>query len=92
MRYFKAALTQLGKHNVAIIWLEKEMMNDEEEMKQHVLFYKKLLNCPNVALMMLEDNEHPVYFGSKEIVDLLKLNHWKQFPWMSYSLEEHAGK
>jgi len=86
MAYFKAALMVLEKIDVAVVWLDKKYMNQEEELKKHFQFYKNLLDIPNIALMMLDDKENPVYFGKKEVVEVLKKNHWKKYPWQSFEL------
>ena len=84
--FFKAALTEINNMHVAIIWLDNYYMNKEEEIKKQVAFFKTLLDCPNIVVMILDENEKPVYFGKREIIELLKQHVWKKFPWQSYEL------
>ena len=92
MANFKAALVCLEKNDIAVIWMDKKYMGQVEELKKHVQFYKDLINIQNVAIMMKEDNQDPVYFGKKEIVELLKKNFWKQFPWQQFELGSSSKK
>ena len=92
MEVFKAALVCLEKNEIAIVWMDKKFIGQIEELKKYVQFYKDLLNINNVAIMMKEDNQDPVYFGKKEIVELLKKNFWKQFPWQQFSYEKQKPK
>jgi len=86
MSYFKAALTEIDNINVAIIWLDSKYLNNQEEIQKQTKFFKELIGAENVVIMILDENEKPVYYGKKEIVYMLKLNVWKKFPWKSYEL------
>jgi hypothetical protein len=86
--FFKAALTELAGNQVAIIWLDISYLNKTEEIKKQIKFFKELLDCPNVCVMILDESEKPIYYGKPEIVEKLKLNVWKKFPWQSYSLSQ----
>jgi hypothetical protein len=86
MTTFKAALVCLEKNDIAIIWMDKKYIGQVEELKKYVNFYKDLLDIKNVAIMMKEDDKDPIYIGKKEIVELLKKNFWKQYPWQQFQL------
>ena len=85
---FKAALTKIEKIELAIVWLDKKYLNQPEELKKHIVFYKDLFKLENVALMMIDENDDPLYYGKKEIVDLLKQKSWKKYPWQEFSLDK----
>ena len=85
---FKAALTKIDKYELAIVWLDKKFIDQPEELKKYITFYKDLFKLENVALMMLDEIEEPHYFGKKDIVEILKSSLWKQFPWQEFSLEK----
>ena len=86
MAFFKAALTQVNKLDVAIIWLDTKYLDDDDEIKKEAKFFKELLDCPNVVIMILDEEEKPVYYGYPSIVDILKRTSWKKYPWKSYEL------
>ena len=88
MSFFKAALTQVNKLDVAIIWIDSKYMDDEDEIKKQTKFFKELLDCPNVVIMIQDAEEKPVYFGYPSIVNVLKNTSWKKFPWKSYELDK----
>ena len=92
MAVFKAALVCLEKNDIGIIWMDKKYIGQIEELKKHVTFYKDILNIPNVAIMMKPDDDEPVYFGKKEIVEILKKNFWKQFPWQQFAIDAKETK
>ena len=87
MSVFKAALVCLEKHDIGIIWMDKKYIGQVEELKKHATFYKDVLNIPNVAIMMKPDEGDPVYFGKKEIIEILKKNHWMKYPWQQFSVD-----
>jgi len=74
--------------NIAVIWIDKKHMNDEDTLRKYLTFYKDLLKIDNVAVMMVNEMEQPVFFGSKENVELLKKGSWKKYPWKLYKLDK----
>ena len=88
MPFFKAALTQVNKLDVAIIWIDSKHMDNEEEIKKQTKFFRELLDCPNVVIMIQDEEEKPVYYGYPSIVNILKKNSWKKLPWKTYELNK----
>ena len=86
MKYFKAALLQIDYQNYSIIWMNSSYLEKEDELKKHLTFFKQLLNCANTTIMILDSNEQPLYYGKKEVVEVLRKKNWKQFPWGMYSI------
>jgi len=91
MAFFKAALTTVDNIQVAIIWLESKYLNNLAEIDKQSKFFKELIGCENTIIMILDENEKPVYYGKQEVVQILKLNVWKKFPWQSYELGTKKG-
>jgi hypothetical protein len=88
MAFFKAAMTEIENHQMAIIWLDTKYLNNEVEIKKHLKFFKELIDCPNIVIMILDQNEKPSYYGKKEIVEVLQKYVWKKFPWQSFQLDK----
>jgi hypothetical protein len=85
---FKAAMVAILNYKFAVVWLDKKFIGQEEELKKYLKFYQDLFQDTPTALMMIDQAEEAVYYGKKEVVELLKRHHWKQFHWQEFSLEK----
>ncbi|MCL1826969.1 MAG: hypothetical protein FWG20_02910 [Candidatus Cloacimonetes bacterium] len=88
MAKFSAAMTEIEGKEMAIIWVDRKHLSNPEELKKYLIFYQDLLKMNDVALMMLDPKDEPIYYGKKEIVEILKQHNWKGHEWKEYSIEK----
>lgn len=89
MTRFKGALISVLNKNVSIVWMDSKYYNNEDYIKNAYTFYKKLFGDAEVIIMILDEKEHPFYYGKKEIIAELRKQVWKHFPWQEFSLDKH---
>jgi hypothetical protein len=89
MSFFKAAMIELDHQQISIIWVDEKFLGKDDEIQKQLSFFKGLIDCPNIAIMILDDNEKPNYYGEKHVIQILKFHDWKRFPWASYKLDKN---
>ncbi|MCK9328390.1 MAG: hypothetical protein PHY08_03780 [Candidatus Cloacimonetes bacterium] len=87
MTIFKAALLKVLNRDTAVVWIDSKHHGDEEYIRNTHLFYKKLFDKAEVVIMVLDEKQHPVYFGKREIIAELKKIVWKKLNWQEFSLQ-----
>ena len=87
MSNFTAAMMMMDNVELVVIKVDKKFMDDDETLGKYIKYYQDLLKKPNVAIMMVDDDQNAIYYAKKELVEVLKRGDWKDFPWKQYSLE-----
>jgi hypothetical protein len=88
MALFKVASMEMDYQQVVIIWLEEKYLGKDDEIKKHLEFFKDIIDCPNILVMILDKDEKPTYYGNKNVANLLKFQDWKRFPWQQFELNK----
>jgi len=84
----KGALVKIKDTTFAIIEVDENTISNEnkalEFVKKHSFFFPRV----PIVLMSTRNNNNPVYYGKKEIVQLLTNIHPKQIPWKKYTIKK----
>jgi hypothetical protein len=91
MEKFQAALISDGKLQIAIIAIDKKTVDNQDLMHKMIQFFKtNIFKEAEIALMYLNTDKKPMYYGKKEIVQFLYKQLWKQLPWKEYELGKNV--
>lgn len=84
----KGALVKIKDTVFAIIEVSEDTISDDtkalEFVKKHAFFFPRV----PIVLMAIRSNNNPIYYGKKEIVQLLTNIHPKQIPWKKYIVKK----
>ena len=88
MKRYKVAAMQIEKENVAVIWIDIKYKTKERDVQNYLEFFRKILDVNEIVIFMVDMLDQTIYYGRPDIVEKLKKNSWRKFPWHEYVLEE----
>ena len=89
MKRYKVAAMQIDNENVAVIWIDIKYKTKDNDIKKYIEFFKKILDVNEIVIFMIDMLEQTMFYGRPDIVEKLKKNSWRKFPWQEYALEEN---
>lgn len=82
---FKGALIKISETTFGVVEVKNTIIEDDN--KAAVIIKKCSVVFPRVPIVLVSFNElgKPIYYGKKQIIQLLTNIHPRQIPWKIYS-------
>lgn len=84
----KGALIKIQEVPFAIIEVESKILSDDDIAKDFIKKHAFIFPKFPIVLMSYDNKENPIYYGKKEIIELLVTIHPKQIPWKKYVIKK----
>lgn len=81
------AILQVQDVKVAIVLVKRHVIENRAEAKEARNAYSYVFPGMPIVLAGQDSVESPIYYGKKEIVELLAKVNYRKIPWKHYTIE-----
>ena len=81
---FTGAILPFTPKEVLVIKIDQETLDDEDALKEQMQTLTKRFADKFVMLMGKDDYGRPLYFGNRQVADILIDKDDEKFPWKTY--------